>query len=386
MAKNSRTLNVPLLKAIRLARINETLENYALADGDVKTAMQKDNAPDHIIYDEQNFWNDFFYNPELYWNKLFSIRKCILSLWVPRIPGLFHTKSGRQMREQGYNHKAGTDKEFKINRELLPIGKSGVVLGGIGTFLFPPDIQGNQLVTLSLSYNASSGIPALISEIVFANLKLKEGDLLKIKKAKWCKMSIEWAQRFPSIREIKRGYFFINNPEDVEILKRNIPMEIHPCSIMEYESKEGILFDYVFVTVDSQEEGYRKLASEFFEYYRTKEGRNGKFLIAADIADPLFDSKYVSPESLRGDSAGLNLIRHRINGLLIGGNTIDEVINVLANNYSSVEDIRLLCTHLKLPKTILGANKPAEAILEVVNYCIEHEKVDELVDFLVLNK
>jgi hypothetical protein len=386
MAKSSKALNVPLLKAIRLARINETLENYVLAGGDVKTGAQKGKDPDQIIYDERNFWNHFFDSPELYWNKLFSIRQCILSLWVPRIPGLFHTKSGRQMREQGYNHQAGTDKEFKINRELLPIGKSGVVLGGIGTFLFPPDIQGNQLVTLSLSYNASSGIPALISESVLATLKLKEGDLLKIKKAKWCKMSIEWAQRFPSIREIKRGYFSINNPEDVEVLNRNIPMEIHPCSIMEYESKEGVLFDYVFVTVDSQERRYRKLASDFFEYYRTKEGRNGKFLIAADIAEPLFDSKYVSPESLRSDAAGLNLIRHRINGLLIGGNTIDEMINVLSKNYSSIEDIKLLCTHLKLPKRILGTNKPAEAIHEVVNYCIEHEKVDEMVDFLVLNK
>jgi hypothetical protein len=373
-----------LLSATKLSRISEALDNYAVID----EFSQKRSSPGTSeknpvrIFDEGYFWRSFFHLPDSHWGQYFRIDRCLVSHWIPRVPGLFHTGVGRKLRDEGLKHKQGSEIEFSKTKILRPLGKSGFVLGGIGTFQLPPDDKGNQLVTLSLAYNASSGIPALMPDELVNKLRLHEGCMIQIRKGQWKKMSIEWAQRFPSMREIKRGCLVVKNENDITVIAPKNPILVHPFSIMEYETANGLMYDFVFATANSQEKKYRSDVTKFFEKYRGQEGRNGTFLVAADVANPLFDSRYADPSALRQDHVGLNLIRHRINNLLIGQRTIDEMAEFIAVKFQTLDELRALAIQLAIPIGKVESTRPGDFILNLLNFCIEHSKTDELTDFL----
>lgn len=67
-----------------------------------------------------------------------------------------------------------------IGLNLIP-GKSKKVLGGIGTILLSPDINGNVLMSVSAGCNASTGIPLLIFRSVLEILNIQQGDIVDIK-------------------------------------------------------------------------------------------------------------------------------------------------------------------------------------------------------------
>lgn len=380
--------NTNLVNAIKLARISEALDDYSVS-GDLnkdsfgRTKKKDESLP---IYDEETFWQRFFFSPEKYWDHYFHINRCLVSFWIPRVPGLFHTVIGQKLRVEGYKYKQGSEAEFRKHRILRPLGKSGFVMGGIGTFQLPANEKGDVLTTVSLAFNASSGIPMIVSQKVIADLSLQEGCLIRVKRAQWRKMTVEWAQRFPSMREIKRGCLVVESAEDLEILGKENPIEVHPFSIMEYETNAGILYDFVFVTVNSVEKDYRHLVADFFENYSKAEGRNGKYLTAADVSDPLFDAKYAAPHLLKEDHAGLKLIKHRINNLIIGGSTLDHIADFISRSYRTLDELRAAATHLQIPISKIDNTRHADMVLNLLNYCVEHSKQDELADFISISK
>lgn len=374
--------NNTLRQSAKLARISETLHNYQQSDifkGVETKVMDRDHHLRHIN-NEEEFWTGFFNEPEQYWGSWFRINQCAISFWTARVPGLFFTRTGKSIRNEGFQLREDNRTRQNI---LQPLGKSGVVMGGVGTFVLPPDNNGSQLATLTFSCNASAGIPILLTNDILHALHLSEGHVIRIKRAQWVRMQIDWVRWFPSLKEIKRGYFRIDSVNDIEIVDEHIPIEVHPFSIMEYETRNSLLYDYVFVTAYSSDPSFRHQASDFFERYRIDKNRNGRYLIPADSLNPLFDSIYPDPKALRSDHNGLRLIKHRINELLSGKPTLDELMNQFAGRYQRLDEIQSLVIHLDVPPAIISGSRPADMIIDILNYCVEHDKVDELADLLL---
>ncbi|HVG42245.1 MAG TPA: hypothetical protein VM888_11595, partial [Chitinophagaceae bacterium] len=299
--------------AVKASRLIETIENYSVStntEQDIDIAV---NITENVYHSDEEFWTELFKDPEKSWNKKVSFSNTTIINWVARLPGLYWLKESKQYRN---NLESDVEERNDGWVAFTPPTKSMKVMGGIGTFLLPPDDEGKVIMTLSQSRDASMGIPVLVSPEVIEHSNVKEGDRLIIKDAYWRKMSVSWANRFPSIKGIPRGYLVINNPKQIEVNGKNAPVEFHPCTIMEYQSEDALLYDYVFCTANSHYPDYRKRMEEFFSAYSKRNGRQGRYLLAADINDPLFDAAYTSPNDLlkveADGRAQISLITERI--------------------------------------------------------------------------
>ena len=59
------------------------------------------------------------------------------------------------------------------------------------------------------------------------------------------------------------------------------------------------LYDYIFILTDTSDGGHRFGIERFYAAYKEHRGRQGADLIASDVANPLWDAEYSSPEELR---------------------------------------------------------------------------------------
>jgi hypothetical protein len=372
---------MPLTEALKATRIIETLENYSVAANTAHTAVNN-NLPvagnmDNV-FDDRVFWNAVFNSPEEAWNKTFNMNGCTLCHWTPRIPGLYWAPGSQALREMGSQKVIEGPGWVAYN----PPTKSARVMGGMGTFLLPPDNAGFMLCTVTSTRNSSVGVPALISPEVVEAHHLQQGHCLQLRNVRWVKMSMEWAQRFPSVKGIPRGYLLINKPEAVTVTDKNIPVQFQPCTIMEYEQGGALLYDYVFMTADSTVPDYRKQAADFFEYYRTTDGRNGKYLFACDVADPLFDAVYQSPGDMRTayDNGQLELMLQRIRNSRFNNHTIEELAGLLPRLYSTPGAIRTLSNIIELPAGLIKDDSTAKMTIELLHQSLQHKKMEELID------
>lgn len=364
----------------RSTRSLEAIENYDISTSwqPSSTNLHRENA--EYIYDDQSFWNIILASPDGTYDK-FHFNFCALSEWVARVPGLFWSKGAdalRKLAESAIDFKSA---EWTVYR---PLGKSQLVLGGIGTYKFSPDGMGNHLVTLSCGNNASSGIPAIISPEVWEFHRLDEGDFLS-GEAYWGEMPREWAERFPSIRGIPRGCLAIKHPDQIHISERKQPVQFHPCTVMEYYSGDAILYDFVYATADTSVTDYRQKLEKFFEMYKARNERYGRYLIPADQSHPLFDAEY--PASSISDSKfQLKLMEERVRQNSFKGQTIDELLQVLANNCSNY-DLQELSRDIRLsPNVWFTGAAAARSAAQLLEVCIQRNKVEELVDALALQK
>ena len=231
------------------AKIIEMIENYSLAEiSIIDENIRKSN--EQYFYTEETFWNDIIENPERYWGKEIDLLNFVVSDWVARVPGLYWTESSQIMREHKESDIAIQSQEWT---EFFPPGKSKKVLGGIGTLLLPPTDEGKVLISVSAGCNASTGIPILMFPEVIEALKIKQGDNVNIRKAKWQPMNIQWSKQFASTKDIPRGYLVVDNVEKIEIIGEGYPIIYHPFSIMEYEHKDSLLYYFVYLTANSKE-------------------------------------------------------------------------------------------------------------------------------------
>jgi hypothetical protein len=369
--------------ALKASRIVETLENYSVAaDTGHTAAAVATNETDGtgFAHGDENFWRQILDNPEANWNRPFNFGGGILSNWTPRIPGLFFAPGSEAMR-------AAAERHLVSGHEFAPVGKSVKVIGGVGALALPPDNMGFAMYSFSFSSNSSVGIPALISPEVQEAHQLKQGCMLEVNQARWVKMTMEWAQRFPSIKGIPRGYLLINKPEQVVVIERNLPVEVHPCTIMEYEKNGALLYDYVYVVADTSQADYRKKTEAFFEYYRTKDGRNGRYLLACDMAEPMFDAVYQSPADLRTgyDNGQMALMLERIRNTHFNTHTVDELAALLPALYPTAASVKTLTTFVELPAGLIKDDSAAKMIIELLHKSIEHNKMEELIDRVAMD-
>lgn len=333
----------------------------------------------HQLYTDGQFWKMVFApsNGKSY-GHTFSFSSCALSEWVARIPGLFWSSGASALRTLAENAI-----EFKSEQWTIyhPLGKSQLVMGGVGTVKFPPDTLGNRLVTLSCGHNASSGIPAVISSHVWDYYGLEEGDVIN-GEAKWQRIPGGWDDRFPSIRGIPRGCLVIHDPSQIHfIVSKKQPVQFHPCTVMEYHIGDALLYDFVYVTADTSVEDYRQHLEKFFDEYKVSNERYGRYLLPADHCEPLFDADYHDlsrPES----RSQLRLLEQRVRLRSFQGQTLDDLVHVMASRCTN-DDLQAISRDMPLnPNVWFTGEAAARSAVQLLEACLQRDKVDILIDAL----
>jgi len=368
----------------KATKIVETIENYSIAESNKFTYSVPTNINgDDWFYEDEQFWREVITNPERYWNKKVNLYAFTISDWVARIPGLYWANYSADLRKHSENEIAKQSKQWI---EFYPPGKSKKVLGGIGTILLPPNDEGKRLLSISSSCNASLGIPVLIFPDVFDSLNLKQGDAISIKNARWQPLDVSWSKRFASTQGIPRGCLIIDSPDKIEINQRDVPVAYHPFSIMEYQKGDSLLFDFVYLTVDSKLVNVRKEIEEFFKYYASKENRHGKYLLNPNMVQPLFETQYSSPTEMQqaSEKAKIELLYKRIRNVSFKRTTLDKLIEILPHYYDSSMAVRRLAKNVGVSQAIFQEDNAASMSAQLINYCSDENKIEELADRMIV--
>lgn len=378
-----------LVKALKGQQIIETLQNYQVAfdTGQIDNLRIGQN---YNIENEQFFWSDVMNNPDGYWDSVFNFEKCIFSHWVPRIPGLIFTRTATNLRSQAEHHPL--DKPYEsgsVYHIYSPLGKSIMVSSGIGTIKFPEDHYENILGCVTFSANASAGIPVLISPEVYRYHRIQEGSILKIKKARWKKMSLEWISKFPNVSGIPRGYLVIDRTDMIFKSPERQSLQIQPFSIIEQQVGSSYIYDFVYVTVNAVHPNAKKDAVKFFEDYRKMQNPEGKYLLAVDPADPFFDARYTLPQDLeREDKYGvtqMNLIKERIKGASFNGLTLDKISAIIPSYYMTPEEFFRLARNSQIPEALLIVDSAARMTASLLEQAVKLKKVENLIDYMAMD-
>ncbi len=373
-----------LSNVYKATKIVETIENYSIAESNKFTYSEPINLDgDNWFYEDEQFWHEVISNPEKYWNKKINLYAFTICDWVARIPGLYWANYSAVIRKHSENEIAKQSKQWI---EFYPPGKSRKVLGGIGTIILPPNDDGKRLLSISSSCNASLGIPILIYPDVFDSLNLKQGDAITIKNARWQPLDLSWSKRFASTQGIPRGCIIVDSPNKIEINKRDVPVAFHPFSIMEYQKGDALLYDFVYLTVDSKLENLRNQIENFFNYYAQKENRYGKYLINPNMIEPYFETQYTSPHDmqLQSEKAKLELIYKRIRDFEFNHTTLNRLIEILPSYYDSNLAIRRLAKSVGVSPAILQDDNAASMSSQLINYCFDTNKIEELTDRMLV--
>jgi hypothetical protein len=383
---------MPLREAYTAVRIAETNENYARADGPLVAEPEtRGSSTYNQYYDgDEFFWRRILKgdHAEDLWGEEFEFHRVSLSEWVPRVPGLFWTQEARNLRRLAEQKVAYISEGWRVYE---PDGKSGKVMGGIGTFRLPPSADGTRLATLTDSCNASAGVPALISPDVWDKIGLaggQEGQRLDGRGC-WRPMTEGWAARYKSTRDIARGYLVVSDPDSIHLRGERAPTQIHPFTVMEYYSGSKELFDYVYATGDTAYSRYRQRIEQFFESYKDREERYGRYLLAGDMVDALWDAQYDSPAALRaGDTSAdsqLQLLQARVREHNLGDNVIEELLEALGIACRNDADLLRISRDAGIPHSAWqGGGMLAEKASRLVHVAVQREKILELVEVVAL--
>jgi hypothetical protein len=230
------------------------------------------------------------------------------------------------------------------------------------------------------------GIPVLIFPDVFDSLDLKEGDAISIKNARWQALDVSWSKRFASTKDIPRGCLIIDSPDKIDIMRRDVPVAYHPFSVMEYQKGDALLFDFVYLSVDSKLENVRNEIADFFDYYASKENRHGKYLLNPNMVHPLFETQYNSPFEMQqvSEKAKIELMYKRIKTVGFNRTTLDKLIVILPHYYDSSISIKRLAKTIGVSQTILQEDNPASMSAQLINYCTDTNKIEELTDRMII--
>jgi hypothetical protein len=365
------------------AKIIETLENYSLADPVVTPILPKSLKRDVYIYSDEEFWKEVIQNPITYWKKEICLDRFVVCDWIARVPGLYWSKASMVMRQ---DREQDIDMRSREWKEFYPPGKSRKILGGVGTLLLPPLDDGKVLISVSSGCNASTGIPILVYPDVIDAFDIRQGDLVRINNAMWLPMSEQWSAHFATTAGIPRGYLVVDTPDKINIVKRNCPIEYHPFTLMEYEDKDALKYDFVFVSVDSKVRNAEMKITEFFESYAKKDGRNGQYLINSNLVSPIFPTRYSSPSELRDPSekANVKLLHERVKESHFKAASLEVLIERLPKHCQTSTAIRTLATNVGVNVALLKEDSAARMSAQLIILCIEKNIVEQLIDRLVL--
>lgn len=366
------------------AKLIETIENYALAEELNSINENITNDESFWFSNDEEFWKNIIADPTKYWNQKVDLYDFVVSDWVARVPGLYWTLSSEHIRQHKKEDIALQSKQWI---EFYPPGKSKKVMGGVGTLLLPPTDEGKILLSVSAGCNASTGIPLLCFPEVYDHLKIKQGDCVMIRGAKWLPMDMHWASKFASTKDIPRGYLVIDSIDKIQVLNRNYPVAYHPFSLMEYEYQDSLFYDFVYVTADSKVKNVNSEIEHFFKEYAKKEGRNGEYLLNPNIVNPIFPSRYLSPTELTqaSEKAKLNLLYERIRGAYFKEQSVEQLMIKLPQYYQSSVSVRTLAKKIGVNVSLLVEDSAVNMSSQLIDLCIKKEMVVNLVDRLTID-
>jgi hypothetical protein len=367
----------------------ETNENYARADAPLLSPPETRQRQDYQYFESDQFvWERILSDPEEVWGLKFDIPRAALSEWVARVPGLYWKRGSEKMRQLS---PAATESQSSHWLTYTPWGKSQKVSGGIGTLRLPPAADGTRLATLTDTLNASAGVPALLAPAVWDKIFSRthrnvEGALLQ-GEARWQAMAEQWASRFPSTRDLPRGYLLLDNPDTVDVQDEHAPIQSHPFTVMEYYAGSKELFDFVYATADTEYPNYRQHVKSFFESYKDKNERYGRYLLSGDMVDPLWDAEFDSPADLRrADPSArpqLELLEARVRERMLGQDSTEAVLEVLGSVHHTPDEVRVLSEDIGIKAAVWYAGGSlAEVCDQFMAEVLRRGKLEELVQKL----
>jgi hypothetical protein len=238
-------------------------------------------------------------------------------------------------------------------------------------------------MSVSTTDNASAGIPVLIPPEVFEKSGLKEGDRLTAK-ARWVEVPSPWIRALEHQSTIPRGVLRFDRPEDVQITRRTVAVQVHPFSVMEYRKGPAIFLGFVYCTADTRLPSFRDEVTEFFDIYKEEEGRHGRYLLAADMIDELWTATYGSPMELRKArdlDAKWDAMQLRLEEARQGLQLVRDLIDCLAATDHELVD--QLASALRIPRnTWWGFVQPRRATRLVIS-AARYGKLDALREALL---
>jgi hypothetical protein len=367
----------------RAARSLEAVESYGKAAIPLIKGRRLFRAPVKKRFSaDEAFWQ-FMLKARGRWGVTVRLENFALSEWVARVPGLYYSEGAWAMRSLA---DEAVEYESAGWRVLTPLGKSREVIGGKGSLRLPRDEGGYRLVSLSSVLSASSGVPVLISPTVWDHHRLREGSYILSVEGTWHSMSCSgWADRFPSVRGIPKGYLIVDKPEKmVPDAGRRVPTQFHPFTVMEYHKGDARLYDFVYATADTAVPRYRSKLVKFFEGYKKAKGRFGRYLLAADITDPLWEADYERPEDLTraqpSARSHLELLQARVRSNSFKGKNLDAIVQMLAGTYDGA-GLRRISRKIQIPTSHWHTERAvADSAADLLAVCVERGKVEELLD------
>lgn len=155
---------------------------------------------------------------------------------------------------------------------------------------------------------------------------------------------------------------------------------------MEYESKDALLYDFVYLSVDTKVRNRTRETERFFSTYAKKAGRNGKYLLNSDMVQPLFEAQYNSPSEMQTpfEKAKIQLMYKRIHEVNFDRTTLNELILTLPRYYHSSTLIKNLATRMGIPLAFLTDGNAASMSAELINYCIDTHRIEGLIDRMIV--
>jgi hypothetical protein len=160
---------------------------------------------------------------------------------------------------------------------------------------------------------------------------------------------------------------------------------IHPFTVMEYYSEGTELFDFVYAAADTGGSRYRQRLERFFDGYKDKHERYGRYLLSGDMVSPIWDAQFDSPEDLRradpsGDSQ-LNILKARVQERHLGQGMTERLLEALTEVCDSGDEARQFSDEAGIPPTVwFAGGTVAEVCSQLVSAALARDKVAALVE------
>ena len=142
---------------------------------------------------------------------------------------------------------------------------------------------------------------------------------------------------------------------------------------MEYWDADAQFLDFVYCQAETTNTDYRGSLEAFFEHYRNDKGREGRYLTAADVAQPMWDAQFSSPSEMRRDNSGsIKLIEARALEAADGLGNINALIRLLSKAQTSGDLKRLSeFANIQWRRWFRESDSIAEQVEELAKHAIE---------------
>lgn len=110
-------------------------------------------------WSEDKFWQDVIHSGQVYETCQVTLKKFLLTQWIPRSPGQYYTLEARNSREAARHFIESRSKDYSQNKDYFvfdPYGKSEMVKGGVGCLRLGQKQIGNE--NLHFLCATSSGV------------------------------------------------------------------------------------------------------------------------------------------------------------------------------------------------------------------------------------